>query len=256
MQFLLVAISLGFLGSFHCIGMCGPIALALPLGNSSPIKKTFLIISYNLGRILTYSVFGIFAGIVGKTFALAGYQQALSVSIGVVLLLIVFVPAKYTHGNSFVPKIFSFFNAVKTEFGKLFLKKGHGTLFTIGLLNGLLPCGLVYLGIAGSIATGDILNGALFMAAFGLGTLPVMLALPYAGSFIGLATRNTMRKTIPVVVTLTALLLILRGLNLGIPYVSPNVDKAQMTAACHTTESTDHPKTIVKCIGPNSPHKK
>ena len=94
------------------------------------------------------------------------------------------------------------------------------------------------------------------MAAFGLGTLPVMMILPFAGSFIGLGTRNAIRKTVPVIVTLTAVLLILRGLNLGIPYVSPKVDKDEMAVNCHSDERTNQPKTIVKCIGPNSQHKK
>ncbi|MGZ5136120.1 MAG: sulfite exporter TauE/SafE family protein, partial [Flavitalea sp.] len=119
--------------------------------------------------------------------------------------------------------------------------------------NGLLPCGLVYIGIAGAMSTGDILKGTLFMAFFGLGTVPVMLLLPYAGSFITLGIRNNIRKAVRPLIAVTALLLILRGLNLGIPYVSPKINDGANVASCHEQTNT---KNDIKCIGPNSLHKK
>lgn len=239
MEFLIAAISLGFLGSFHCIGMCGPIALALPISTTNYFHKVLLVFTYNFGRILTYSVFGLLFGLIGKGFAVAGYQQIVSVVIGSLLLLGVIIPSKYFAKYSMTSSIFTFFNKIKSALGKLFFKSGHRSLFLIGLLNGLLPCGLVYMAVAGAIATGDITKSILFMAVFGLGTVPIMLSLPLIGNFISMPIRNSIRKSVPVIVGVMAVLLILRGLNLGIPYVSPKINTdTNSTASCHSQKTT------------------
>lgn len=227
MNFLLAAISLGFLGSFHCIAMCGPIAMALPVHHKPPLIKYALIILYNLGRIITYSLLGLFAGIIGKSFVLAGLQQSLSITLGILLLVSVFLPFKYSSGA------YPFFLGIKTAFERLFSKGTQSSLFFIGILNGLLPCGLVYVGLAGAVGTGDLLRATLFMAGFGAGTLPMMLLLPLARGVITIPFRTKMRKVIPFAVTLMAVFFILRGLNLGIPYVSPKVTTAG-AIDCHT----------------------
>lgn len=227
MDFLIAAISLGFLGSFHCIGMCGPIAMSLPVHNKPPLLKYILILSYNFGRIITYSLMGFLAGSVGKSFMIAGLQQALSVTIGILLLIYVFVPFK----NSFSG--YSFFMWIKTTLARVFSIGKGSSLFLVGILNGLLPCGLVYIGIAGAIATGDLLKGFLFMAAFGVGTLPMMILLPFVGGLITVSTRSKMLKVIPVMITVMALFLILRGMNLGIPYVSPKISTTKEGVSCH-----------------------
>lgn len=239
MEFLIAAISLGFLGSFHCIGMCGPIALALPINTTNYFHKVLLILSYNFGRIVTYSAFGLLFGLIGMGFAIAGYQQIVSIVIGSLLLLGVIIPSRYFSKYKITSSVFIFFNQIKTALGKLFLKSGHKSLFLIGLLNGLLPCGLVYMAVAGAIATGDITKGVLFMAVFGLGTVPVMLSLPLIGNFISIPVRNQIRKSVPVIVGIMAILLILRGLNLGIPYISPKIDSdTNRIASCHSQKTT------------------
>lgn len=242
---MLAAISLGLLGSFHCIGMCGPIALALPVHQYSPFKKYLGILLYNLGRIFTYSLLGFLFGLLGQSFFLGDFQQVLSISIGVLLLLSVIV----TQTNWFkIPKfgfIYSFVNSVKIELGDLFNKKGLHFLFFIGLLNGLLPCGLVYLGIAGAVASGHYLKGAEFMFYFGIGTIPVMYAVAFMGQFITVKYRNYIRKAMPVVVSFMALLLIVRGLNLGIPYLSPQFEKESHKVSC--CEKPTAGKTDIKC---------
>ncbi len=227
MDYLAAAIVLGFLGSFHCIGMCGPIALALPVHNKPFLLKHSLIILYNLGRITTYATFGLLAGIAGESFAVAGLQQGLSITVGVLLLASVFLPFK----NSFSG--YSFFLWIRTTLGRLFSKGIPSSLFLVGLLNGFLPCGLVYTGIAGATATGDVLKGTLFMAAFGLGTVPMMFALPLIGSGVSVSARSRIRKATPVMIALMGLLLILRGLNLGIPYLSPAIDHSTRSISCH-----------------------
>lgn len=235
MLLFITAISLGFLGSFHCVGMCGPIALALPIGNSSNFGRIISVLIYNSGRIITYSLFGIIFGSIGQTFSLFGYQQLLSITLGLLILLGLILPSKLVSKISGSQLIFSFFTRLKSKLSSLFLKEGKKSLFLIGLLNGLLPCGLVYMAVAGAIASGNILNGALFMAVFGLGTAPVMIALPLAGNYLSVSFRTKIRKTVPIMVGFMAVLLILRGLNLGIPYVSPKMEKEKSALpTCHT----------------------
>jgi len=227
MSYLAAAITLGFLGSFHCVGMCGPIALALPVHNKPALLKYMLIVLYNAGRATTYATFGLIGGLIGRSFVMAGFQQGLSIGLGLILLISVFLPAKINlpgHG---------FFLRIKTSLGRLFSKSRSSSLFAIGLLNGLLPCGLVYTGIAGAAATGDVIKGALFMAAFGLGTLPMMFLLPVIGSSISVSSRNKIRQATPVIITVMALLLVVRGLNLGVPYVSPQISSDGTAACCH-----------------------
>lgn len=222
-MFLLAALSLGFLGSFHCIGMCGPIALAVPVKRTSRFSVFFGALTYNTGRVVTYAAMGLLFGLLGKGFQLAGWQSTLSVLLGITILLIVFVP-KANVLNSGSHLLYKPVEKLKSGIRKLFGTHSYQGLFLIGLLNGLLPCGLVYLGVAGSVATGDAINGSLFMAAFGLGTLPAMLALVIIKDYISIGFREKIRKTIPVFATAMAVLLILRGLNLGIPYISPSIE--------------------------------
>jgi hypothetical protein len=231
----LTALSIGFLGSFHCVGMCGPIALALPLNRSGYGSAAAGALTYNAGRIITYAVFGIALGLAGKTFVIAGYQRALSLTIGAVLLVYVCIPDSMKSSIPSPRFLQKFVSKNKNAIGRLFQRSSLTSLLLIGLLNGLLPCGFVYLGLAGSLATGDAWKGAAFMAAFGAGTIPAMLALSLAGNRISLPVRNSIRKAVPVFMGLMALLFILRGLNLGIPYLSPHLSAVTDTQhnCCH-----------------------
>lgn len=246
MEFLIVAISLGFLGSFHCIGMCGPIALALPVHQYASFKKYLGISLYNLGRVATYTFLGIIFGLLGQSFFLGGFQQIVSITIGILLLLsVIFTNSKSLHSTKGLSFIYAFINSVKHQLGNLFNKKGLHFLFFIGLLNGLLPCGLVYLGIAGAIATGHYLKGAEFMFYFGIGTVPIMYAVAFLGQFITLKYRNHIRQAMPYVVSVMAILLIVRGLNLGIPYLSPQFEKESHKISC--CEKPNNGKETIKC---------
>lgn len=246
MELIIAAISLGLLGSFHCIGMCGPIALALPVHQYSPLKKYLGIFLYNLGRVATYTFLGVVFGLLGQSFFLGGFQQILSIVIGVLLLLsVILTNVKALNTAKGLGFIYSFINSVKLQLGNLFNKKGLHFLFFIGLLNGLLPCGLVYLGIAGAIATGHYIKGAEFMFYFGIGTVPVMYAVAFLGQFITVKYRNHIRQTMPYVVSMMAVLLIIRGMNLGIPYLSPQFEKETHKVSCCGKPTNG--KSIIKC---------
>lgn len=218
---ILAAFTMGVIGSFHCVGMCGPLALALPLKDDSLFSKFTGALLYNSGRIITYSLFGVVMGSIGQGFSFFGFQQWLSIIAGSLIALLVIVPKFFPSLPAGNRATTVFFEKIRHTFGQLFFKKNQSTLFAIGFLNGLLPCGLVYLAIAGATATGNIVNAVLFMAAFGAGTLPVMWSIAFWGNFINVNIRQRIRSVYPYMMVLMACLLILRGMGLGIPYISP-----------------------------------
>jgi hypothetical protein len=221
MTILFSALVLGLMGSFHCAGMCGPIAIALPLHGNTIIQKIFGGSLYNLGRTITYGIMGALFGMLGQGIHLLGFQQKVSVIMGGLMIISVLFPALFRNQYNLDRSLFSFVGQLKKSIGKLFAVRSFQSLFFIGLLNGLLPCGLVYIAIAGAIGTGNTAEGGLYMILFGLGTIPMMLGISLAGNILGLAVRQKINKIIPVLVVVVGLLFVLRGLDLGIPYLSP-----------------------------------
>jgi sulfite exporter TauE/SafE len=232
-QIFLSGLALGAISSFHCIGMCGPLALALPLQHLPPYKKLAGIFLYNLGRVVTYSLLGLFFGFAGRQIYLGGLQQWFSIIIGCIILLGVF--QYFLFKKHFRLKFMDSANLKLQQFiGRHIHQKQLYGLFLIGSANGFLPCGMVYFAIAAALATGSMEGGVGFMAAFGLGTIPLMALLPYFGFMISITVRRTIQKAVPYLIASMAILLILRGMNLGIPYVSPHFDNtAARTISCH-----------------------
>jgi sulfite exporter TauE/SafE len=227
MTILITAFLLGLMGSLHCVGMCGPIALSLPLRGKSIGQKIWGSSLWSLGRIVTYSFMGALFGLIGAGFKFLGYQQIISIAIGVLMILSVILPTlfkKITVGNSL-----SIFNPVRKGMQRLFQEKNNRALFLIGIFNGLLPCGLVYLAIAGAIGTADLLLSVAYMALFGLGTLPMLLVISMLGNIVSQTIRKQINKVVPLVVILIGIIFILRGLSLGIPYLSPPKEKLSPT---------------------------
>jgi uncharacterized protein len=227
-QLIIAALTMGLVGSFHCVGMCGPIALSLPLNADSDWSKFSGAVLYNAGRVVTYSLFGLVFGIIGKSVAFFGYQQWLSVILGAIILLAVLLPKRISFLNN-RNYLVAWFAKVRGSLGRLFLKQNYSSLFSIGLLNGLLPCGLIYMAAAVSVSTGNVINSVLFMVFFGLGTLPMMWGVAFFGNYVSIALRQKIRRAYPYMMLLMACLLILRGMGLGIPYVSPTVDLQHKT---------------------------
>ncbi|MFC1475012.1 sulfite exporter TauE/SafE family protein [Candidatus Zixiibacteriota bacterium] len=213
----------GLLGSLHCIGMCGPIAIALPGMQASRVKFTINRLVYNFGRIISYSILGAICGWIGQTIKIAGYQAGLSVFSGIIILLMVFLPSKFAGKIIKFKFYYRMIDRTKTYWGTLFRKSSTSSFLLIGFLNGFLPCGLVYVALAASATTGSSLNGLLYMVMFGLGTIPIMLAVSYLGLFVNLSFKRIINRLIPVGAVLIAMLIILRGLSLGIPYISPEI---------------------------------
>jgi len=212
----------GLISSFHCIGMCGPIAMMLPVDRNNQAKKVTQILTYHLGRLTAYGSIGFVFGLLGKGFFLAGIQQNLSIFIGVAMIVIVLTPEKIFAKYNFSKPAFKLISKIKTALGNQFRDKSYKSLFTIGLLNGFLPCGMVYVALFGAIAMQSESLGVLYMILFGLGTVPLMSSVVYINSYLTLPIRNKIQKIIPYVAVCIGCLFILRGLGLGIPYISPS----------------------------------
>ncbi len=213
------AFVLGFFGSFHCIGMCGPIALALPQHEGKSFLNISSALLYNIGRVITYSIIGVLFGILGKGIYMGGLQQGVSIATGIIIILFVAFPF-------LVPSKFKQFSVLqipmmRNAFSNAFKMKSMFAYIALGLINGLLPCGFVYMALSAAMLTGTAWNGSMFMFLFGLGTIPAMLSMSLMGSIINLNFRNKIKKAVPAISILVGIILILRGLNLGIPYVSP-----------------------------------
>ncbi len=219
---LTTALLLGVLGSAHCIGMCGPLALAIPSPKHSFWARLRSTLVLNSGRILTYAIIGAGFGMFGRGLQLAGLQQVVSISLGVIILLSLLLPrvfAKLGVGSRMGTLVMRGQSIMARQMKRTSLQ---GLFFT-GMLNGLLPCGLIYLAAAGAIGYGGWANGALFMLFFGLGTWPALVGLKLSGSYAGPKLRNTLRKLTPYAYFAMGVLFILRGMDLGIPYISPDL---------------------------------
>ena len=220
-------LTIGLIGSFHCIVMCGPIVVALPLKKHNLISKIAGAVLYNSGRVITYSILGILFGLLGQGIHMAGFQQWTSILLGIAMIISVLFPfvfrEKITIGNLFT----GFSARLITRLRKLFTDRSYFSLLMIGLLNGLLPCGLVYVAIAGAIGSGTVLSGAIFMMLFGIGTIPLLLVATLASDAIGQRVRSKMQKVVPYFVFLLGVLFILRGMSLGIPFISPTTEKLE-----------------------------
>lgn len=235
----LSALVLGLAGSLHCVGMCGPIALSLPFASAKGWGRGMGILTYFGGKTFTYSALGALFGIVGEQLVLAGWQQALSLVLGIAMLFFaivtIFKPAVF-HSN---PLTIYLGNKLSPLMGAMMGKRAYSATFVLGMLNGLLPCGLVYVALSAAVATGSVVSAATFMTVFGIATAPLMLFLLLFAAQLSSKYRSKMRQWLPVFTGIVAILLILRGLDLGIPYVSPHLDglptatRAAETISCH-----------------------
>lgn len=227
-EFIISGLILGFMGSFHCLGMCGPIVLALPLPQQSWAARITASVLYNLGRTLTYALMGVVFGLVGAGLHLAGFQRWVSIITGAAMILVIVMPWITNRRMGLGKAEAGLTRWVQTMFGKLLGNRSAGALFLIGLLNGLLPCGLVYVALAAALAGGGILNAVVFMTAFGLATGPMLFLLSMAGNVVTRGVRSFINKAIPWVVIIMGILFILRGLDLGIKFISPNQERLQI----------------------------
>ena len=231
------AITLGLLSSFHCLGMCGPIAFVLPVGQRTKSAKILGISSYNLGRITTYSVLGLLIGFFGEGLRFMGISQLLSIVLGVALILYVVFAKRLVKINVHNKYAYQFNAFVKAKLSVFLKRKTNSGLYVLGLLNGLIPCGVVFIALQGALLQTKLLNSALFMLVFGIGTIPMLFSVTYLSNTFKPVTKLKINKIMPYLTVLIALLLIVRGANLDIPYLSPNYDEqTNEMSCCHKPE--------------------
>lgn len=227
------AFSIGLLGSIHCIGMCGPIALALPYQGMSRFQAVRGVLAYNLGRIITYGLLGSVIGILGKGLWLAGVQTQLSLIIGISLVLIALFSISVETQLLRIPAVRRFNQWITLQLGKRMGQQGARASLAIGLLNGFIPCGLVYMAVAGAVASGSVFSGSLYMVLFGLGTIPLMAFTALAGQAVNLSWRQRLRKLAPVLMLVIAALFIIRGLQFQVPSDLRFWEEWQNMPMCH-----------------------
>ena len=231
---IIAGFSLGVISSLHCVGMCGPIAMALPVQHQDRQTRFLSITLYHTGRILTYALLGLLVGMAGRNIFLAGFQRWLSIIVGIVVLAYMIQTYIIRRNRSvFLDGIF--FSRLRNFMWKMLKQQKGYNFLLLGMANGLLPCGMVYIALAGAVTAGNIPDSIFFMTAFGAATLPSMVAVGYFGQFLKLSIRNVFRQSVPYLLTGMAILLILRGLNLDIPYISPVLQMAAglSPVSCH-----------------------
>jgi uncharacterized protein len=226
---------MGLVGSLHCLGMCGPIAIAIPARSDNKLTIIIDSLLYNFGRVVTYMVMGLIVGLLGSTISLAGYQEIISIVAGALLLIIVIIPRKWEVAIGNISFIKAGSDKLMRAFRSILGKKSMGSLFVIGLLNGLLPCGLVYAALIAALAFGSVLGSITFMMFFGIGTVPMLAVVFSIKGMLSVEIRRKINKLIPVGIAIVAIILILRGMSLGIPYISPDLpDQVEKkTECCH-----------------------
>lgn len=224
-----IAFFIGLFGSVHCIGMCGPLAFAVPSFHSSWWLVVADKFTYNAGRVITYSFLGLLIGLLGRQLWLAGLQQGVSVLSGALIItagLSRLLKVKFTQSR-FMPKVLAPVNRLINY--ALKHKAGH---LAIGMLNGFLPCGFVYLALVGAVNTATPVAAAQYMFWFGVGTFPLMLLATVSSGFIGPVLRHRINKGMPYLMVCLGFWFLLRGMGLNIPYLSPAKQAAGITV-CH-----------------------
>lgn len=229
------ALLFGLLSSLHCVGMCGPIALLLPVDRNSTTRKAAQIIVYHIGRISVYATIGLLFGLLGKTLYLAGLQQRLSIIAGTVMLLAAILPEKTLLRYALLRPLYNLTARWRSQSMQVYKKRSFSAFFAMGMFNGALPCGLVYTALFGAMAMPTVLKSGLFMVVFGLGNMSVLASLAYFNPLMGSTFRTRFQKIVPIAVGVMGLLFIVRGLGLAIPYVSPDTLALQVMQgpSCH-----------------------
>jgi sulfite exporter TauE/SafE len=235
-MYILLGLGMGFMGSMHCIGMCGPLVMSIHKSGGTNKPNPLYQFAYHIGKILSYVLIGILFGAMGQTFNLFLSQQKLSIAIGVsFILFFLFGKIKST---SFSSSLTSKILTVTRFFSQLVEGKSILKMFFTGIGNGFLPCGFVYAAAVASIATGKILDSALFMIGFGIGTIPALTSVIYFFRLLPEKAKSLFNGIYNYLLIIVGILLILRGLNLGIPYISPayDIETEEVHGCCHEVE--------------------
>lgn len=226
---ILTGLVFGLLGSLHCVGMCGPLLLALPLKENQKLTGQVL---YHGGRILCYSLMGVLLSLFGVSLRYTGLHEFFSLSIGIMMIIGLFI---FLFGKSLITNSFGkswLLTKIKNFWRSFFETKSIIYLPMIGFLNGMLPCGFVYIALGFSLMFNSSIDTSLYMVSFGLGTVPALIGIGYFSQILSTPLRQKVQLVVPFATAIVGILLILRGLSLDIPYISP-VLSGMGCSICH-----------------------
>ena len=227
------AFLIGLLSSLHCAAMCGPLMLAMPLQVLPPRERWLGTGLYHGGRIAIYAAGGLLFGLAGRAVYIAGQQQMLSILLGTAILAQLLL-RRYSERKWMPRWLSSGYLVLQRLMRRWWASPSLPKFLLLGIGNGLLPCSMVYLAIAGALTMDGALKAMGFMAMFGIGTLPLLLGVQVAGRISGLGNRQRFGRMVPLLTAVVAFLLICRGLNLGIPFISPVLaGKPGTPVSCH-----------------------
>ena len=217
-----LAFLMGLLGSLHCAVMCGPLMLSLPIQRTSYFRSALQLSAYQLGRVLVYTLLGLMVGWIGSSFSVFASQESLSLVIGILLVLFTLAQLSGRYSKKLSLLQSKMVKPISSLMGKLLGLPFWG--FFAGMLNALIPCGMVYLALSTALNTASVQGGATFMFLFGLGTTPLMLMISLGGIYLKRYIRFNTQKMVPWFMLFMGTLFILRAAALGIPFLSPNND--------------------------------
>lgn len=233
MMIYLSSFLLGIGSSWHCLGMCGPLVMSVPFPkkNQSFLTKAL----YFVGKALAYALLGLIIGFFGMKSLWGSSQRYISIFAGILIVLMVIFPV-------FIPKTFNY--PFKKTFNQIFQKvKTQPKLwhfFGLGFLNGLLPCGMVYMALLIALASGNVIHAAVSMMLFGLGTIPMLWVVTYVKDRIKNSFQAQFKMITVSLGLIAGTMLILRGMNLGIPYLSPHIDTTEQIVQHQSGEHNMH----------------
>ncbi len=201
------ALVMGFAGSLHCIGMCSPLAMAVSNLNFRATRNR---LTYNSGRILTYGILGAIVGTIGWALPFGNFQNLLSIVLGICLLLVGILGVSNIHVPWLTGVLQQATSKLKLLFGKFLQRKSLVSVFVLGSLNGVLPCGLTFLALTFCLTLNSPVDSFNYMLLFGLGTLPAMLGLTTLMMNLVKRFNISLKKLTTTMLILSGCLLIVR----------------------------------------------
>ena len=229
-----IAFTLGFFGSLHCIGMCGPLALAVHTSKKNiGLGAFFGALQYNTGRTIGYISLGLLFGLLGSAVALGGAQRVISVVLGVIMVIFFIFSVNPDQLISRMPAFHRFYHSVSQRLFSMLRKSAHVPSLYLGAVNGFLPCGLVYIAIAGAISLSNIWGSMGFMLFFGLGTFPAMMGVTLGHQAVSQKLRVSLKRLYPIITLVMGVYLIYRGLMSKLPLELDFFEALKNPVMCH-----------------------
>ena len=227
------AFILGLLGSWHCVGMCGPIAMMVP--GSKGKNRVVAAGLYHFGKIMSYALIGSLFGLFTAFITSLKVQSWITISAGIFIGILAFAPTllNYVERKGF--KIFNGLINFKNKISKALNKNKAEYGFYIGFFNGFMPCGLVYIAAIGAMVQPSVIESVGYMVLFGLGTIPFLSLAIFTSGFIKERLRLHSSKVRTVAFIAISIFMIWKGYN-GLKIEIEQPQEGEDFQICRTPE--------------------